>query len=166
MDFLVSLENSAFFSWVRESSSLLAYPTIIFLHTFGLAFLVGINMAVAFRILGIAPHIPLAPLRRFLPIMWVGFAVNATSGAILLIQDATTKLANPVFYVKLIVIALAIVAVQFIGRLVFRDPMLDKRPMGGTEKLLAVASILLWIGAITAGRLMAYLGPVSGLAGN
>jgi hypothetical protein len=166
MDVFVWLENSAFFSWVRESSSLLAYPTVIFLHTLGLAFLVGINIAVALRILGIAPMIPLTPLRRFIPIMWAGFAVNATSGTILLIQDATTKLANPVFYVKMVVIALAIVAVQFISRRVFRDPLLDKRPMGSTEKFLAVASIVLWIGAITAGRLMAYLGPVSGLAGN
>jgi hypothetical protein len=166
MDFIVSLEQSAFFSWVRESSSLLAYPTVIFLHTFGLAFLVGINVAVALRILGVAPMIPLAPLRKFIPIMWAGFAVNALSGTVLLIQDATTKLANPVFYVKLVIIALAIVAVQFISRRVFRDPMMDKRPMGSTEKLLATASIVLWIGAITAGRLMAYLGPVSGLAGN
>jgi hypothetical protein len=164
MDLLVSLENSAFFSWVRESSSLLAYPTVIFLHTLGLGFLVGINAAVALRILGVAPQIPIAPLRKFIPIMWVGFAVNATSGTILLIQDATTKLANPVFYVKLVVIALAIVTVQVINRRVFRDPLLDKRPMGANEKFLAVASIILWFGAITAGRLMAYLGPVSGLA--
>lgn len=165
MDLFVWLENSAFFSWVRESPSLLAFPTIIFLHTLGLGFLVGINMAICLRMLGIGSQIPLTGLRKLLPLMWGGFVVNAISGLILMIQDASTKLINPVFYIKLVIIALGVVTFQFINRRVFRDPLLDKRPMGSTEKFLAVASIVLWIGAITAGRLMAYLGPVSGLAG-
>jgi hypothetical protein len=30
-------------------------------------------------------------------------------------------------------------------------------------KVLAVTSLIFWLGAITAGRLLAYVGPVSGL---
>jgi hypothetical protein len=101
-----------------------------------------------------------------MPLMWAGFVVNAASGIILMVQDASTKLINPVFYIKLVIIALGIVAFLFINRRVFRDPLLDKRPMEAPEKFLAVASIILWIGAITAGRLMAYIGPVSGLVSN
>lgn len=165
MDFFVWLENSAFFTWVRESPSLLAFPTVIFLHTLGLGFLVGINIAVSLRMLGFAPQIPLAPMRKLFPLMWAGFWVNAISGTILTIQDASTKLISPVFYIKLVLIALGIVTFRFINRGVFRDPLLGKRPLATNEKFLAVASIVLWLGAITAGRLMAYLGPVSGLVG-
>jgi len=48
---------------------------------------------------------------------------------------------------------------------VFRDPELDKAPLPSSAKNLAWASPICWFGAITAGRLLAYLGPVSGLQG-
>ena len=70
MSFLASIENSALAAWVRESSSLLAYPTILFMHTVGLGFLVGLNAAIDFRILGFARKLPLAPMESFYRIMW------------------------------------------------------------------------------------------------
>ena len=42
---------------------------------------------------------------------------------------------------------------------------LDKGPMPPSAKGLAWASLVCWIAAITAGRLLAYVGPVSGLPG-
>ena len=47
----------------------------------------------------------------------------------------------------------------------FGDPELDKGPIRGSAKLWAWASLICWFGAITAGRLLAYLGPVSGVPG-
>jgi len=32
------------------------------------------------RILGVAPHVPLKSMGRFLPVLWLAFAVNAASG--------------------------------------------------------------------------------------
>ena len=60
-DFLASLENSGFGLWVRESGSLWSYPTIIFLHSLGLSFVVGLNVAMNLRLLGVAARLPLAP---------------------------------------------------------------------------------------------------------
>jgi hypothetical protein len=150
---------------VRESSSLWAYPTILFAHTVGLGFLVGMNTAVDLRMLGFAQRIPLAPMERFFPVMWFGFWVNAVSGALLLIADASTKLTNPVFYIKMAFVTLAVLNMVLIRRRVFRDSALDTVPLGGTAKVLAATSIVFWMGAITAGRLMAYFGPVSGAPG-
>ena len=48
---------------------------------------------------------------------------------------------------------------------VFRDPNLDNGPVPDSIKHLAWLSLICWIGAITAGRLLAYLGPVSGVPG-
>jgi hypothetical protein len=48
---------------------------------------------------------------------------------------------------------------------VFRDPDLDKAPVPANIKRLAWLSLACWTGAITAGRLLAYLGPVSGVPG-
>ena len=161
MEFLSWIENSAFSMWVRESPSLLAYAGILFMHTLGLAIVVGISAMVDLRLLGFAPGIPIAPLERFFPIVWVGFWINAVSGAILLAQDATAKFTNPVFGVKMILIALAVADMVLLRRVVFRERHVDQ-PVSGFGKILAIASLALWFGATTAGRLMAYLGPVWG----
>jgi hypothetical protein len=165
MPFLTTVENTAFATWVRESSSLWAYPMILFLHTVGLGFLVGLNAAIALRILGVAPRMPLAPMVKFYRVMWIAFWINALSGTALLAADATTKMTNPVFYFKLAFIALAVINMALIRRHVFGKPSLDLSPLTGGAKALAVMSLIFWTGAITAGRLMAYFGPVSGAPG-
>lgn len=163
MDFLASLENSGFAIWVRESPSIWAYPSILFLHTIGLGFLVGTSMAIDLRILGFARRLPLAPMEGFFPVMWIGFWLNAASGAALVIADATTMLINPVFYVKMAFIVLSLLSVRLIRSQVFQDPLFEKRPVQTTAKLLAAASLVFWMGAITAGRLTAYLFAKGGL---
>jgi hypothetical protein len=165
MAFLSSIEHTAFAAWVRESPSLWAYPTILFMHTVGLGFVVGLNAAIDLRILGFAPRLPLAPMEKFYRVIWGAFWINAVSGTALLIADATTKMTNPVFYIKLGFIFLAVVNMVLIRRRVFGNPALDLNPISGGAKLLAVTSLVFWAGAITAGRLMAYFGPVSGAPG-
>jgi hypothetical protein len=85
------------------------------------------------------------------------------SGSILLAADATTKMTSPVFYIKMVFITLAILDLWILRTRVFEDPQLDQKPVSRNVKLLAAGSIVCWLGAITGGRLMAYLGPVSGL---
>lgn len=155
MQFLAWLENTGFGTWVRESPSIFAYPSILFLHTVGLALLVGTNVAIDLRLLGRSRDLPLAPMESFFTVMWLGFWINALSGVALLVADATTKLINPVFYIKMTFIAFGFVTMVQIRKRVFHG--------ASTGRGLAVASLVLWAGAITAGRLMAYFGPVSGL---
>ncbi len=165
MDFLAWVEATSFSTWVRESGSLWAYPGILFLHTTGLGFLVGMNVAVDLRLLGFARSLPIPPLERAFPIMWAGFCVNAASGVALLIADATTKLTNPVFYVKMGFITLAVINMVTVRRYVFRGQNSAAKAVSRVARTLAVTSLIFWLGAITAGRLMAYLGPVSGQPG-
>lgn len=163
MDFFIWLEQTAFATWVRESSSLWSYPMILTLHTLGLAFLVGVNAAIDLRIAGFGSSEPIAPMEKLFPVMWIGFWVNAVSGLALTIADATTKLINPVFYIKLIFIALAMMTMRLLQRRVFSGQSLAAGRMPAAAKALAWASLTFWAAAITAGRLTAYLGPVSGL---
>ena len=152
------LEGSALGTWVRESPSIWAYPTVLTLHTVGLGVLVGANAVIDFRLLGFAPRLPipsLAPLYRF---MWASFAINAVTGVMLFASAATTKARQPVFYIKLTLIALALVITAVIRRTVERGPVpRDADPSPGPSGCLAALSLLLWAGAIIAGRLMAYL---------
>lgn len=163
MDFLLRLEQSGFATWVREGGTIWGYPFILFCHTLGLGTLAGVNGSMDLRILGFAPQVPLAPMKRFFPLLWGAFALTAASGLALLVADATTKLSSPVFYVKMVFVGLAIANLQLLKTQVFANPRLDEQHLPGNARLLAVTSLLLWIAATTAGRLMAYLGPVSGL---
>jgi hypothetical protein len=156
MDFLVQLEESGIGTWVRESNSLLAYPSILFLHTLGMAVMVGISGFIDLRILGIAQGVPLEGIRRYLIYMWVGFWVSFATGVALFIPDATIKGSNPVFWAKLGFIAVAVAMLFLIKGSVFRDP---KRPIEPNARILAAVSIFCWLAAITAGRLLAYVGP-------
>ena len=164
MNFLRLIEQSSFSQWVVGSSSIFAYPTILLLHTLGMGIVVGISAGIDLRILGLGPAIPLAPLERFFPLFWVGFWLNTITGLMLLAADATTKFTNLDFYVKMVFIVLAIAILRVLRRRVFRDPAIDKNAFSSDVKLLAVASMICWMGAIVAGRLLGYLGPVSGLA--
>jgi len=163
MEYLKWLEETGISTFVRESPSIFAFPTVLLLHTIGMALCVGVNAGINLRILGFAPGIRVAPLERLLPVLWLGFTINAITGTLLVMQDASTKLRNPDFYLKMIFIASALVILKMTRKRVFRDPMIDKGPFSSNAKVLAVLSLFFWLAAITAGRLLAYVGPVSGL---
>lgn len=165
MPFLQWLEGLSLSVWIREGGSIWGYPTILFLHTVGLGFLAGLSVAMDMRILGVASRLPLTPFEKFYPLMWAGFWVNALSGLLLLMADATTKAINPVFYVKMGFTLVACFVLIFLHRRFFRDPMVDQKLVSIKGKAMAVISLICWAGAITAGRLMAYIGPVAGLPG-
>jgi hypothetical protein len=158
MEFLARVEASGFSTWVRESRSLLAFPLILSLHTLGLGLIVGSSVVLDLRILGCGSRIPLKALQKFFSIIWLGFALNATTGVILLAKSATTVTISGVFWTKMTLIVLAVLVARRIKRTVFDDPLVDQQPVTSRARALALASILLWAGAITAGRLMAYVG--------
>lgn len=145
------VESSAFSLWVNESSSLFAFPGILAAHTIGLGLLAGLNVALDLRLLGLARTIPPHAFTRFLPVMWFGLWVNVLTGIALLMAYPTKALTNPVFYLKLTLIAVALTMLRSILRRM-GAPGSSPRAV----KVLAVVSLVTWAGAITAGRLLAY----------
>lgn len=156
LDFLLWLEATALSTWLREALTPFAFPTVLTLHTVGMGFLVGTNAAMDLRILGVASQMPLKPMERFFPVMWLGFGLNAVSGVLLLIAYPTKAVTNPLFYVKLTVIGLAVATIRLLQKQVFRDAALDEKPISRKGKFIAGVSLLLWAGAVTAGRFLAY----------
>jgi len=163
MHFLSSIEHSAFPTWVRTTDSIFGYYGFLFLHTVGLAIVVGIGTVIDLRLLGFVRRLPIAPLEEFFPILWTGFWMNVVSGAILFAQDATARFTNPLFGVKIGLVALAAGTTIAIRREVFRRATVDSG-VSVRGKLLAAASLILWFSATAAGRLMAYVDDASALA--
>lgn len=154
-ELLTALETSSFSTWVRESPSIWAYPTILTLHTVGLGVLVGASWMVDLRLLGFASAIPTTVLSRAFPTMWAGFWLNAFTGLLLFVGDPM-RATTTVFMWKLGMVAVGVVLMIVLRR---RIPGRDIGPAvaGGGVKAIAFASLVLWVAAIATGRWMAYV---------
>src|SRR5438270_9728721 len=106
--FLAWIETSELSQWIRGSECICAFPAIVTLHNIGLAFLAGGGIVIDLRLIGFASDMPLRPMARFASVLWLAFLINATTGVLLLIAYPTKALTNPLFYIKMSVLALAL----------------------------------------------------------
>jgi hypothetical protein len=152
------LERSALSLWVRGEmdGATMVFPVIICLHALGMGFLAGIASMLNLRILGVAAQVPLARLAAFLPVAWLALVVNVVSGVLLLIGYPTKALTNPVFYIKMACIAVALWALFYLRRHVLLAPQPALAAGSGRVRLLAALATFLWVAAIVTGRLLAY----------
>ena len=155
MGILEFLEQTQLSTFIRESDSLLAFPTFLCFHTLGLSLVTGTNVVVAVRVLGIAPGIPLKSLRKMFPFSWAGLIISALSGFGLTMAKATTLSTNPILLVKLVLIAFTCVLMWRLDKKVFRDPNY-KEAESQSGRVTAVLLLVLWTAIMTAGRLIAY----------
>jgi hypothetical protein len=154
---LRAIEQSPLSSWIRDSPSPFAYWFILTIHAIGMGVLVGASTVLDLRILGVARDLPIAPLKKLYPIMWVGFWMQVASGLLLMIAFPTKALTNPVFYTKLILIAIAMVMMLKLNTRVFGNPgMNDEEGLLRKGRTLAMWSLICWAAAMTAGRFLAY----------
>jgi hypothetical protein len=156
MHFLEMIEQLPFSVWVSESTSKLAYPTILWLHVMGMGVVAGISAMISLRLLGVSPKTAVQPLERLYPLIWFGFWVNAVTGTALLMASATKRMVDPTFYIKLVFIFVGLAVLQRTRKKVLRNLGPDGALPDGA-KTLAWAGLICWLGAVTAGRLLAYI---------
>lgn len=149
MSIVAAIDQSALASFVRDN--IWVYPLLLTLHAIGLAFAAGVSVTINLRVLGVASALPLPAMRRLQPVFYLALAVNAISGVGLVLNNPAKWLVDHLFYAKLTLLLFALIDTQ----------LLVRRACAATATLtnvreLAVASLVLWAGAITAGRLLAY----------
>ena len=154
----------SYFEWLRalptsiyisESESLLAYPLVLFLHSVGMAVSVGVATVVALRLLGLADMIRVSSLRVLFRIFWGAFVLNLVTGSLLFAAAATTIGYSPMYYAKLTLIAIGLILSVPLRRFVDGNASDDDVPR--RLRTIAAASLIVWIGVITTGRLIAYI---------
>lgn len=160
MAFFDWLEHSGLSMWIKESLSLWPYDILcLSTHAIGMALLVGFSSAIALRVVGFAPGVPLAPMAQFFPVIWAGFWINAVSGTGLFITYPVKAVTNPIFYLKMFGVALALVCIRRIKHEVFGAPGgANDRPVPERGRRAAASLLVVWVVTITAGRLLAYKG--------
>ena len=147
------VQSSPFGVWAGGE----AYPIANLVHILGLIMLVGGIGILDLRLIGLFRKIPTAALAAALtPIAIAGLLLMIPSGATMFASDASTLVNSGTFRTKLLLISLALanaVAFRFIwqGRIEQWD--IDP-PIGG--RVMAAASILLWLSIAALGRWIAY----------
>ncbi|HEX2500868.1 MAG TPA: DUF6644 family protein [Methylomirabilota bacterium] len=155
---LVALESSGFAAAMRHW--LWLYPFVEITHILGFVLLVGAAVMFDLRLLGVSPRIPVSDLaRHLLPWSRIGLGFVAPSGLAMFSAHATEWIANPAFWVKLSLIALAGINAWTFHRWTFQSVATWERntPAPAAARASAVASLALWTGVVTCGRLLAYL---------
>src|SRR5215510_12245229 len=141
---------------MRSSPAL--YPAVEILHIIGFVVLVGSILALDLRMLGLGRAIAIQPMAQLLlPLSRAGFVLAICMGFLLFSADASHVVRNPAFQAKLLFIALALANVINTHLGAWRRIAEWGADAPGSVKVKAALSIVLWLGAVCAGRLIAYL---------
>jgi hypothetical protein len=156
MSFLEWLQSTPLATFVAET--LWAYPLFETLHTLGMAMLVGSLGLIDLRILGYKRELPVIGTLDLLPLAWIGFTINLISGLALFTSDAVYFWDSITFKVKLSLIVLAGINSFLLSQSTFREARAGRAEhVSAGVRVVALTSLVFWLGAIIAGRLIAYL---------
>ncbi|MXZ33548.1 MAG: hypothetical protein F4Z20_09610 [Gammaproteobacteria bacterium] len=141
--------------------SLWAYPALLSLHIVGLAIVVGIFVTRDLRLAGFVRGIDPRMFANLAPLAWFGFAVNLISGLLLFTSQATVFATNLPFLIKISCIGAGMALARVIHRRLRQQSVSSLQYMSALSdetslRPLALLSLTIWIGAIGAGRLIAY----------
>lgn len=151
--------------WIQSSgiahvvqSSLWGYVIVLSSHAIGMAVLVGLTLVIYLRLLGIAPDVPLPPLRSLMRIALIGFAINLISGSMLFAADAYYFVGSWPFRIKFGLLLLSAVLLGITYRQLQEKNAEQLGPSDASVgKVIPALGIAVWFGVIVSGRLIAYL---------
>jgi hypothetical protein len=156
-----------FFLWLEALPVSQAILTSIWLHPFllvghsvGMGVLVGIILMLNLRVLGYLKVIPISIFGRLIGLGWAGLMLNFVTGVLMLMAYAHTLATNWTFQLKMVFIVFGGISIWMLWRSLKRSQAVEADvTFTADARLLAVISLVFWIGAIALGRLIAYTAP-------
>jgi len=135
--------------WVTTlATSRWLYGLVSVVHYSAVFFCVGTIVLLDLRILGVADRNQALCLlaEQLRPWTWIGFGSAVASGFLLFAIEAGDYAAATPFRVKMIIVVLAVISALAIE---WSVPKWDRAPaMPATARLVALISMVLWLGAI------------------
>ena len=154
---LVWLETTGFAAAMRQWMWL--YPAVEIAHILGFVVLVGAAFMFDARLLGASRALPVTGMERHL-LRWARWSLVliVPTGASMFVAHATEMAANPVFILKLVLVAAAGINAAIFHRVPFRSVHAWNVEVAapGLARVSAALSLVLWTGVIACGRLLAY----------
>ena len=135
-----------------------AWPATESLHFIGLVLILGVVLVVNLRMLGVMKSVSFSALHRLLPWAVLGLGVNLLTGLVFFVTVPGQYTQNVALQWKMIVMLIAMVDLFYLT--VFDEAWTvragDDVPLRG--KVIAAATIFLWIGVVWFGRMMPFIG--------
>jgi hypothetical protein len=134
------------------------WPASEIFHFVGLCLLFGVVLVVNLRLLGVITHVSFASVYRLVPWGILGFAINFASGMLLFVAVPDQYTQNRGFRWKMV--AMLVASVTMLYPTIFHrvsDLEAEERAPLHT-KVIAGASIVLWVAVIFLGRYLPYIG--------
>ena len=134
-------------------------PTLQTIHILCVAVLFSAAVLVDLRIWRLfLRELPMRDVgRRFLPLIWPVVLILLITGGLLIVGEPRRSLLNATFYVKMALLAVALVITGLLQWSLASPGFWDKdNAHRAAGRLAATASLLAWCGVIFAGRFIAY----------
>lgn len=153
----IAIEGSAFAAAVRQSP--FAYMAANVVHILSLMVFFGAVAVMDMRLAGFfSATWPGSMLRRARLIAILGFVGLAVSGFILFVAEASHVVLNPVFQIKMALVALGLLNIVWFEYSIagkVRD-LQPHAPLPFSARFVGVTSIAIWLAVAACGRLIAY----------
>lgn len=155
----------AFCNWLSNTpvslaiqNALWVIPTVQTVHILAIAAVMASVVMIDFRLLGVAGRSQSLPdvAHRYLPWIWCAVVVLACSGSILIVAEPGRELLSQVFWVKMTLLVCALAVTGAIHYAVNRGTQFWERRRA-FARVTALASLVLWVGILAAGRWIAYM---------
>ncbi len=135
-----------------------AYLLVNAAHILSIGMLFGSILALDLRLLGLAKTIPLPAIAPYLSrLAGIGLALAIVTGLCLFSVRPAEYATNPAFLFKLGLIALGLVNIAVVHRSDGWVAMIQGGSPTAGIRILALASIVVWIAAVVAGRWIGFL---------
>ena len=161
-DWLAHSQLNALFSDTTRLETWLIIPLSQSVHILGIAIvMIAVGMLnlqlLGFRVtrLSFAEH-----TARWMPWIWTAMAVLLVTGVVQTIAEPTREIMNYTFRIKMIMLAIVLAITIAYRMQVKKDAKYWSGKRQGLARSLASLSLVLWLGIIAAGRLVAYVGGI------
>jgi hypothetical protein len=137
---------------------MLGAPTLIALHSVGMAVVVGLTLMVTLHLNRVLTGIDRRLMPRLLNIAVWGFVLNFVTGLALFITRAPEYIVSYMFLIKMLLVLVS-AAILFWLRQHLERVERQKQESGADRisRNMSLACTVTWFGAVIAGRLIAYL---------
>ncbi|MEO6388594.1 MAG: hypothetical protein ABIT16_12065 [Croceibacterium sp.] len=133
-----------------------AIPFLQIVHILAIAGSFASVLMISMRVFGLAGHATLAETsRRYTKVLWWSLVFIVLSGILMLFGDTVRNLLNAIFWIKMILVVLAIVSSIAFAKSLSRQ-LTTGDVVGGGTKATSLFLIVLWCVIMTCGRWIAY----------
>ncbi len=137
---------------------MLGFPTLIALHSVGMAVAVGLSLMVTLHLNQVFTGFNVQLIPRILSIAVWGFILNLITGLALFVSRGPAYIDSYIFLIKMLLVVISAIILFWLRqhlrliKLTTEVSVTDR-----TAKNMSLFSTATWFGAVIAGRLIAYL---------